>query len=77
MNALTILGSGAAEGIPASFCDCRICREARKSGGRDIRMRTAYSLNERVQIDMGPDFFSQENEIRRQLCPAETCFYYP
>ena len=60
MNALTILGSGAAEGIPASFCDCRICREARKSGGRDIRMRTAYSLNERVQIDMGPDFFSQE-----------------
>ena len=32
MKKVTILGSAAAEGIPAMFCNCRVCVEAWKNG---------------------------------------------
>ena len=53
--ALLLLGSAAAEGVPALFCDCRVCREAAARGGRDVRSRTSYNFGGDVQIDFGPD----------------------
>lgn len=50
-----VLGSGGSEGIPAYFCDCRVCREAAAKGGREIRGRTSYNFGGSVQIDYGPD----------------------
>ena len=50
-----ILGSAAAEGVPAFFCNCRVCREAAARGGREIRGRTAYNFGGILQIDFGPD----------------------
>ena len=52
---LLVLGSGAAEGLPAPFCDCRVCREAAAKGGREIRARSCYNVGGDVQIDLGPD----------------------
>ncbi len=52
---VTILGSGAAEAIPAFFCDCRVCRNAREKGGKEIRFRTSYNFGGVLQIDYGPD----------------------
>ena len=60
MAQIQILGSAAAEGIPAIFCNCRVCREAWQNGGKDIRMRAAYKINEHVRIDFGPDSIAQE-----------------
>ena len=60
MAQIQILGSAAAEAIPAIFCNCRVCREAWKNGGKDIRMRAAYKLNDHVRIDFGPDSIAQE-----------------
>ena len=57
---VTILGSAAAEGIPSIFCDCETYRKAWEKGGKDIRLRTAYKLNDRVRIDFGPDLLAQE-----------------
>ena len=37
MPAITVCGSSAAEGAPAYFCDCRVCREA-AAGGRKKNM---------------------------------------
>lgn len=54
------LGSAAAEGIPAIFCNCPVCNEARKRGGREMRGRTAYAWGESVRIDFGPDSLWQE-----------------
>lgn len=68
MHSITIMGSAAAEGIPSRFCDCEVCRKARKNGGKDIRMTTAYSLNPRVRIDYGPDTHAEE--LRLNLNPA-------
>ena len=52
---LLILGSAAAEGVPALFCDCRVCREAAAKGGPDVRARSCYNFGGDVQIDFGPD----------------------
>jgi phosphoribosyl 1,2-cyclic phosphate phosphodiesterase len=56
---MTFLGTGAAEGIPNPFCKCGICENARRKGGKEVRTRSAFRLNERVHIDFGPDTFSQ------------------
>lgn len=48
-------GTAAAEGWPALFCTCDACQEARRRGGKDIRSRAAYMLDDRVRIDFGPD----------------------
>jgi phosphoribosyl 1,2-cyclic phosphate phosphodiesterase len=55
---LAVLGSAAAEGWPALFCDCDVCHEARRRGGRDIRRRTSYRLGEHIAIDWGPDTYA-------------------
>lgn len=56
---ITLLGSGAAEGIPNPFCGCARCEDACSKGGKEVRTRSALRLNERVHIDFGPDTFSQ------------------
>jgi phosphoribosyl 1,2-cyclic phosphate phosphodiesterase len=52
---LLVLVSAAAEGVPALFCDCRVCREAAANGGPDVRARACYNFGGDVQIDFGPD----------------------
>lgn len=59
------LGTAAAEGIPAIFCQCDICREAERRGGKDLRFRTSALVNDRVLIDVSPDLYAQK--LRFQL----------
>ncbi len=53
---VTYLGTGAAEGIPALFCNCEYCREVRKRGGKEIRSR-AQMLYDELSVDFPPDAF--------------------
>ena len=55
---LLYLGTGAAEGIPAVFCTCPICLEARQKKGRNIRTRSQALLDGRILFDFPPDSFS-------------------
>ena len=55
---IQFLGTAAAEGIPAIFCNCRICENARKERGKHIRHRAAILVNEDLMVDFGPDTFS-------------------
>jgi phosphoribosyl 1,2-cyclic phosphate phosphodiesterase len=52
---LFFLGTGAAEGIPALFCECGLCEESRRRGGRDLRTRTSVLVGNAVRIDLPPD----------------------
>ena len=61
---LLVCGSAASEGIPALFCTCGICEQARRNGGKDIRSRTAYQLGDEIRIDFGPDIFYQREKYR-------------
>lgn len=56
---LRFLGTAAAEGIPALWCSCEYCRKAFELGGRELRHRSGYLLDDDTIIDFGPDFFSQ------------------
>lgn len=55
---ITYLGTGAAEGVPAQFCTCPVCREARKRGGREIRTRSQTLIDEALCIDYPPDAYA-------------------
>lgn len=54
---LTYLGTAAAEGFPAVFCNCEYCREARRLGGKNIRTRSQSLINFDLLIDLGPDTY--------------------
>ena len=51
------LGTAAAEGIPALFCQCPVCRHARETGGKEIRTRSGAMIDGRLKLDFGPDSF--------------------
>ena len=42
---MLFLGTGAAEGIPTPFCRCRVCENARKKGGKEVRMRSGFRVS--------------------------------
>ena len=48
---LTFLGTGAAEGYPAPYCLCENCQEARRRGGRSIRLRSSLLIDHDLLID--------------------------
>ena len=52
---IKFLGTSAAEGIPALFCECETCRMARKLGGKNIRTRAQALVDGKILIDFGPD----------------------
>ena len=54
---LKYYGTGAGYGIPEIFCDCRVCRNARDEGGRNVRTRSLAVLDGRVAIDLSVDAF--------------------
>lgn len=55
---ITYLGTAAAEGFPAVFCNCEHCREARKLGGKNIRTRSQTLINDDLLIDLPADTYS-------------------
>lgn len=54
---LTYLGTAAAEGAPALFCNCAHCRAAKQLGGKNIRTRSQSLLNDDLLIDLPPDTY--------------------
>jgi phosphoribosyl 1,2-cyclic phosphate phosphodiesterase len=53
------LGTGAAEGWPAVFCQCEPCKQARRLGGKNIRHRSSSFINDSLLIDFSADTYSQ------------------
>lgn len=49
------LGTGAAEGIPAPFCNCKFCKEARAR--REVRSRSQVIIDGELSLDFPPDAF--------------------
>ena len=55
---VVFLGTGASEGIPALFCVCELCMQARRRGGRNVRSRSQQCIARRVLVDWPPDAFA-------------------
>ena len=51
------LGTGAAEGVPAMFCNCETCQEVRKRGVKEFHSRSQVIVDGSVGIDFPPDAY--------------------
>ncbi|MBQ8509086.1 MAG: hypothetical protein IJ493_04180 [Clostridia bacterium] len=56
---MLFIGTSAGEAIPNPFCRCRVCENARKVGGREIRTRSSFMLDNKNVIDLGADYLTQ------------------
>ena len=55
---IKLLGTGGSEGIPAIFCNCPICINAKQKKGNEIRKRSSAIINDELMIDFPPDILS-------------------
>lgn len=54
---ITFLGTAAAEGFPAVFCNCEFCQKARTLGGKNIRTRSQSLVNDDLLLDLPADTY--------------------
>ena len=69
---IRFLGTGASEGVPALFCKCMVCENARKKKGRDIRSRIGFLVDESLMIDFSPDTYWQATANSLDLSAVKT-----
>lgn len=65
------LGTGAAEGVPAVFCNCPTCSKARALGGREIRTRSQTLIDGKLCIDFPPDAYYHALHFNVDLSAVE------
>lgn len=68
------LGTAAAEGIPAIFCHCEICKHAREHGGKNIRTRAQALIDDKIMLDLGPDTYLHLLAYKLDITELEHCF---
>ncbi len=61
------LGTAAAEGWPALFCSCNICKKARELGGKELRTRTQAIVDGKLLIDFPPDTYTHALKYSLEL----------
>ena len=54
---LTYFGTAAAEGLPAPFCDCPICTQARNEKGKNVRSRSQALVDDSLLLDFPADSY--------------------
>lgn len=54
---LTFLGTAAAEGVPAVFCNCETCKRAKAWGGKDVRTRSQILIDDDTLFDFPMDTY--------------------
>jgi len=54
---IQFLGTIAAEGGPALFCNCEYCKEAARRGGKNIRTRSQILVNDDLLVDFPADTY--------------------
>lgn len=72
---IQILGTAAAEGWPAIFCDCNTCRRAREAGGPNIRSRASLQIDDVFKIDLPPDTYYHQVRCNLQLWRLKHLFF--
>lgn len=71
---LTFLGTAAAEGMPAVWCNCETCLRAKAAGGNDIRTRSQIIIDRDVLIDLPPDTYMHALKNKLDLSAVRDVF---
>lgn len=64
-------GTSAGAPIPAPFCKCSVCENARIVGGKEVRLRSAFRIDKKIMIDIGQDFAAQAIRLGDDLSEVE------
>lgn len=64
---LTYLGTAAAEGLPAVWCNCPVCRAVREKGGKNVRTRSQILIDDGVLFDFPMDTYMHVLQNRFDL----------
>lgn len=67
------LGTAAAEGIPAVFCECENCRKSKLNGGKNIRTRSQALVDDCILIDFPQDTYMHYLKFDIPLSKIKTC----
>ena len=70
---IQFLGTCAAEGIPALWCNCDNCKRSRETGGRAIRSRSQALIDGRLLIDFPADTYWHLMKNGVDLLDIENC----
>lgn len=71
---LTYLGTAAAEGWPAVFCNCDYCLKAKELGGKNIRTRSQSLINDDLLIEFNGDTYYHALNNNIDLSKIKFCF---
>lgn len=55
---IQFLGTAAAEGFPAIFCNCEYCNKARELKGKNIRTRSQAIIDDKILLDFPADTYN-------------------
>ena len=67
------LGTAAAEGVPAIFCECENCKKAKLLGGKNIRTRSQAIIDNKILIDFPPETYMHYLKYDIPLNEIKTC----
>ncbi|MBP3437420.1 MAG: hypothetical protein J6K61_05910 [Clostridia bacterium] len=70
---LQFLGTAAAEGIPALFCECDTCKEAMRRGGKNLRTRSQAIVDDCLLIDFPADTYAHYVAYRFPMEKITSC----
>ena len=70
---IQFLGTCAAEGIPALWCNCDNCKRSREIGGRAIRSRSQALIDGKMLIDFPADTYWHLTKNGIDLLNIENC----
>ena len=70
---LMYLGTAAAEGWPAMYCNCDSCKRAKKAGGKNIRTRSQALINQDLLIDYPADTYLHVIQNQLDLSAVRYC----
>ena len=70
---VTFLGTAAAPSMPIPFCTCRVCMDARRIGGKNLRKRSSLVINDDLLVDIGPDIATASFQHRLSLAGIGIC----
>jgi phosphoribosyl 1,2-cyclic phosphate phosphodiesterase len=70
-----LLGTAAADGWPAAYCDCEVCEFARAEGGKNLRMRTGALIDGDLKIDHSPDSIAHTHRVPGGYAKVRTILF--
>lgn len=72
---ITYYGTAAGEAWPGVFCECALCKEAIRRGGKNIRTRSQALINDDLMLDLPPDTLYHRLQYGLEIGPVKSLLF--